>query len=255
MKTIVIVPTYNEVDNIRPLAAGINLYAPELHMLFVDDNSSDGTQSAIHELQAKHPDRVFLIQRERKLGLGTAYVAAFKWGLGRGYEAFVEMDADLSHRPVDLVKILAALAEHPVVIGSRYMVGGGTENWSPARRLISRFGSFYSRLILRLKANDLTGGFNGWRREVLLAIGPETIRSEGYTFQVELKFRAHLAGYELREVPILFVERRAGHSKMSGQIVLEAIFRIWHLAWQRRRIRRQIDAHHAVESIDRQSIG
>jgi dolichol-phosphate mannosyltransferase len=209
-------------------------------VLFVDDNSQDGTRGVIAELQQAAPDRVFLLPRAGKLGLGTAYVAAFKWGLARGYDVFVEMDADLSHRPEDLAKILQVVPNSPVVIGSRYIAGGGTQNWSIFRRMISVGGSFYARTILGLKARDLTGGFNAWHRQVLLAINPDHIRSEGYTFQVELKFRAHLAGFNLREVPILFVERRAGQSKMSGGIVTEAMYRIWLLAAQRVNIRREL---------------
>jgi dolichol-phosphate mannosyltransferase len=247
LKVLVVIPTYNEVDNIAPLAAGIRQHAPDVDILFVDDNSQDGTPKVIAELQAEHADRVFLISRSGKLGLGTAYVAAFKWGLARGYDVLIEMDADHSHRPEDLAALLKAVPASPVVIGSRYIPGGGTRNWSRFRRFISIGGSLYARTILGLKARDLTGGFNAWHRQVLVDINPDRIRSEGYTFQVELKFRAHLAGYSLREVPILFVERRAGQSKMAGSIVVEAIYRIWLLAAQRGNIRREI-AQQASES-------
>jgi dolichol-phosphate mannosyltransferase len=240
LKTLVIIPTYNEAENIGPLTDGIRQHAPGVDILFVDDNSQDGTQKVIGDLQAQHQGRVHLISRPGKLGLGTAYVAAFKWGLAKGYDVLVEMDADHSHRPEDLAQILDIAASNPVVIGSRYIPGGGTRNWSRFRQFISRGGSLYARTILGLKARDLTGGFNAWHRRVLEDIDPNNIRSEGYTFQVELKFRAHLAGYSLREVPILFVERRAGQSKMAGSIVAEAIYRIWTLAAQRGLIERQL---------------
>lgn len=240
LKTLVIIPTYNEAENIGPLTDGIRHHAPGVDILFVDDNSQDGTQRVIAELQGLHPGRIHLISRPGKLGLGTAYVAAFKWGLANGYDVLVEMDADHSHRPEDLAAILRLVPSSPVVIGSRYIPGGGTRNWSRMRQFISRGGSLYARTILGLKARDLTGGFNAWHRQVVEDIGPDQIRSEGYTFQVELKFRAHLAGYDLREVPILFVERRAGQSKMAGSIVAEAIYRIWMLAAQRGYIERQL---------------
>ena len=239
LKTLVIIPTYHEVDNVRPLVAGIFAHAPHVDVLFVDDNSQDGTRQMIAALMEERPGRISLLPRPGKLGLGTAYVAAFQWGLARGYAAMVEMDADLSHRAEDLALLLSALERSPVAIGSRYIAGGGTQNWSLLRRIISQGGSFYARCILGLRARDLTGGFNAWRSEVLKTIDPGQVRSEGYTFQVELKYRAHLAGYLLHEVPILFVERRAGQSKMSGGIVFEAIHRIWLLALQRQRILRE----------------
>jgi dolichol-phosphate mannosyltransferase len=232
---LVVVPTYNEAGNVEELVRRIHALAPGLHLLFVDDNSTDGTRAALVALAAADPSRIHLIKRDRKLGLGTAYVAAFKWALARSYAAVVEMDADLSHRPEDLVKLLAAVRTAPVVVGSRYVPGGGTENWGLGRQLISRAGSLYGRLILRLAINDFTGGFNAWQRGVLERIGVDEIRSEGYAFQIELKFRAHLAGFPLQELPIVFVERRAGQSKMSGAIVVEAVYRVWQLAWRRRR--------------------
>jgi len=245
LKALVVVPTYNEVDNVRLLAENVWQHVPNVHLLFVDDNSTDGTRKVVRELMAERPGQVFLLERERKLGLGTAYVAAFKWGLARDYDALIEMDADHSHRPEDLAKILRRLSNAPVVIGSRYCPGGGTQNWGLSRRLISRLGSLYAGLVLRLTVRDLTGGFNAWRREVIEAIDPASIGSEGYAFQVELKYRAHLAGYPLAEEPILFVERRAGHSKMSGGIIGEAIYRIWQLALQRGAIRSELAARRA----------
>lgn len=236
LKILVMVPTLNEADNVRPLLRGIFRDAPDVDVVFIDDLSQDGTREVIRAEAETRPGRIHLIERPGKLGLGTAYVAAMLWGLGRPYDAFVEMDADLSHRSVDLAKIIAALPTSPVVIGSRYIPGGATENWGLGRKIISLSGSAYARAILGMKVRDLTGGFNGWRREVLEKVGPARIQSDGYTFQIELKFRAHLAGFPLKEVPILFVERRAGQSKMSGGIVAEAMYRVWHLMLQRRRL-------------------
>lgn len=237
---LVVVPTYNEVDNIDALVHEVFTEAPDVHVLFVDDNSRDGTIARIHAKQAAHGNRVHLLQRPRKLGLGTAYVTAFRWALERGYDAVIEMDADLSHRAVDLPKLITGLSQHDVVIGSRYIKGGGTQNWGLGRRLISRLGSFYARSILRLDIRDLTGGFNAWRREVIEAINLDHVKSEGYTFQIELKYRAALAGFRIVETPILFVERRAGHSKMSSGIVAEAMLRVWLLRLARQGMHRQL---------------
>jgi dolichol-phosphate mannosyltransferase len=232
-RVLVIVPTFNEVENVAALLEGI-FHHTKAHVLFVDDNSTDGTRLVIKEKMAASPDRIFILERAGKLGLGTAYVAGFKWAIAQNYQAVVEMDADLSHRAEDLAKIIAALNTQDVVVGSRYIENGGTLNWGLSRQVISRGGSFYSRMILGMRVRDLTGGFNGWRLPVLKKINPDSIRSEGYTFQIELKFRAHLAGFKIQELPIIFVERRAGKSKMSGGIVFEAIYRVWQLAIARR---------------------
>ena len=232
-RVLVIVPTYNEVENVSDLLDGI-FELTDAHVLFVDDNSTDGTRDVFRAKMSAHPDRIFILERAGKLGLGTAYVAGFKWAIAQNYQAVVEMDADLSHRAEDLAKIIAALNTNDVVVGSRYIENGGTLNWGLSRQLISRGGSLYSRIILGMRVRDLTGGFNGWRLPVLKKINPDSIRSEGYTFQIELKFRAHLAGFKIHELPIIFVERRAGKSKMSGGIVFEAIYRVWQLAIARR---------------------
>lgn len=233
LKTLVVVPTYEEADNIEELLATTWKHAPDVELLFVDDNSTDGTREIIEKHQALQPGRIHTIYRPRKLGLGTAYVAAFKWALEREYEAVVEMDADLSHDPAHLPRMLELLREVDVAIGSRYVLGGGTRNWGLLRKAISRFGGLYARLILGLQINDLTGGFNGWRRRVLQAIPLDSIESEGYSFQIELKYRAAKAGFELREFPIVFVDRRVGQSKMSNSIVLEAMLRVWALRFRR----------------------
>jgi dolichol-phosphate mannosyltransferase len=228
-KPIVIVPTYNEVDNVEPLVDRVFAATPTIHILFVDDNSQDGTRERVDALMARFPGRVHILKRAGKLGLGTAYIAGFKWALSQGYDALIEMDADHSHDPKELAVFIDKLRDHDAVVGSRYCEGGGTENWSLIRKCISVFGSFYSRSILGLTIMDLTGGFNAWRRDTVLAINPDLVRSEGYSFQIELKYRAHLAGKTIVESPILFSERRAGQSKMSLKIVIEAMIRVWAL--------------------------
>ncbi len=228
-KPIVIVPTYNEADNVAPLVERVFAAVPHIDLLFVDDNSTDGTRDRIDLLMQQYPKQVNILKRAGKLGLGTAYLDGFRWALGKGYDAIIEMDADHSHDPKELANFIDKLATYDAVVGSRYCLGGGTENWSLIRKCISIFGSFYSRTILGLQIRDLTGGFNAWRRETITAINPDLVRSEGYSFQIELKYRAHLAGKTIVESPILFSERRAGQSKMSLAIVLEAMIRVWAL--------------------------
>lgn len=230
---LLVIPTYNEALNIRGILESVWATLPRLHVLVVDDSSKDGTAEIVRSMQDLHPYKLFLLQRAGKLGLGTAYIAGFNWGLERGYEAFMEMDADFSHDPKELKSLLGKLDHSDVVIGSRYIAGGGTENWNWFRKMISIGGSFYARAILSMTIRDLTGGFNSWRAEVLRRIDLDTINSEGYSFQIELKYRASNAGFRLIEHPILFSERREGQSKMSGRIVLEALFRVWSLRWSR----------------------
>lgn len=232
-KALLVIPTYNEALNIRGILESVWAALPTLHVLVVDDSSKDGTADIVRSLQDVHPYKLFLHERSGKLGLGTAYIAGFNWGLERGYEAYMEMDADFSHDPKELKPLLEKLEHSDVVIGSRYIPGGGTENWNWFRKLISISGSYYARMILSLKIRDLTGGFNSWRAEVLRRIDLDTIRSEGYSFQIELKYRASNAGFRLIEHPILFSERREGQSKMSGRIVVEALLRVWGLRWAR----------------------
>ena len=226
---VVIIPTFNEADNIEPLTSAIWKHCPGIQLCFVDDSSQDETQAKIRTAAASGNGKVHLISRSGKLGLGTAYIAGFKWALSQGYDAIIEMDADLSHNPADLPRMLKLLELHDAVIGSRYIAGGGTANWDIRRKIISRFGSLYGRLILGLAIRDLTGGFNGWRSRVLQVIDVEQVRSEGYSFQIELKYRAVVAGFKAIEMPIIFTERRAGQSKMSGGIVMEAMLRVWQL--------------------------
>lgn len=224
--TLIIVPTLNECENISLLVNGIMAKAPECSILFVDDNSSDGTQDEIKAHAARFSGRIFLEQRPGKMGLGTAYIHGFKWGLGRQFKKIVQMDADLSHDPKYLPEILAQLQQHNLVIGSRYITGGGTKNWSAARRLISRFGSLYAKWVLNIPINDFTGGFNAWQAETLKRIDLDAVRSNGYVFQIEMKSRAHFLGASIKEVPIVFVDRQVGQSKMSSGIVYEAMWRV-----------------------------
>ena len=229
MKTLVIVPTYNEVGNVQSLAERLFADFPTAHILFVDDNSQDGTGETLARMQTADPTKIHLLRRPGKLGLGTAYVEGFKWALQRDYEAIVEMDADHSHDPRDVRRLIATLSEADAAVGSRWVGGGGTENWGILRKIISRGGSFYGRLILQMNLRDLTGGFNAWRRQVLETISIDTIESRGYAFQIELKYRTKIAGFKIVEIPIVFTERRAGQSKMSGWIVVEAMLRVWKL--------------------------
>ena len=235
MKPIIVIPTYNEGGNIEPLLAGIRAEAPDAHILFVDDNSRDETQTKILQAMNAAPGTIFLLKRAGKLGLASAYLAGFRWGLDKSYEYLGEMDADLSHRAQDLAKIVRAAQPMTAIVGSRYIPGGGTVNWNWRRKLISRFGSLYAGLILGIPIHDLTGGFNLWHRGVLEGIRLDTMQSEGYSFQIELKYRAFLIGSKLIEVPIIFEERRAGYSKMSGRIVWEASFRVIQFFFRRSR--------------------
>ncbi|MBP9706106.1 MAG: polyprenol monophosphomannose synthase [Oligoflexales bacterium] len=228
-KTLIVVPTFNEAENIAPLFAQIQKHLPGCHILFVDDNSPDSTQKEITKLKnhESSTNYVHLLARQGKLGLGTAYIAGFNWGLKNDYEYYIQMDADFSHNPSYLPEFKLLLEKHDAVIGSRYIDGGGVSNWNFFRRLISKFGSLYARVILNMKVMDLTGGFNAWRREVLEKISLQDLRSEGYSFQIELKYRASRCGFRLFETPILFEERRAGKSKMSLKIIFEAFYRVF----------------------------
>lgn len=228
-KILVIIPTFNEADNISHLIEEIFIESPQVHILVVDDNSPDGTAQKVRGLSAHQEGKVHLLLRPGKQGLGRAYVAGFCWGLEKGYEIFIEMDADFSHRPKDLPLLLEKLAHYDYVVGSRWIEGGGTLNWNWLRKLISVGGSIYSRFILGYPLRDWTGGFNGWKAQVLRAVNIGEVHSEGYTFQIELKYRASCLGFRGCEVPIVFDERREGQSKMSGKIVLEALYRVWWL--------------------------
>jgi dolichol-phosphate mannosyltransferase len=224
-RPLVVIPTYNEFENIRQMIPAIMEYR-DFHVLIVDDNSRDGTSHAVREFQDVFPGRVHLIEREGKLGLGTAYIAGFTWALQRDYTHIMEMDADFSHHPAVLPRMLQASRHADLVIGSRYVAGGRTFNWSPVRKIISRGGSLYARTILGLPIRDLTGGFKCFRRTVLESIDLDAIESTGYAFQIELTYRASLLGFSIAEIPIVFAERLHGTSKMSSSIFAEAMLRV-----------------------------
>ena len=227
MRTLIVVPTYNEKENISSLIEAVLSATPAtVDVLIVDDNSPDGTGQMADELASKN-SRVQVLHREKKMGLGTAYVNGFRWGLEREYEALIEMDADFSHHPKYLTTMLKELNDSDVVIGSRYVSGGGTVNWGLGRKVLSRGGSFYSRVILGAPIKDFTGGFNGWKKKVLESVELGTLRSDGYSFQIELKYRAFLKNFKIKEFPIVFEDRKVGKSKMSKKIVFEALARVW----------------------------
>ena len=227
MKVLVIIPTYNEVENISLIVPAVRALGSEISVLVVDDSSPDGTGDAVKKL-AQLDSQVFLLTRPQKQGLGRAYISGFEWGLAQNYDVLIEMDADFSHRPEDLKGLVEKMRQGAdFVVGSRYVKGGGTLNWGLGRKIISRGGSLYSRLILGFPLNDWTGGFNAWSRQTLEKIQLASVKSNGYSFQIELKFRAQRAGCKGVESPILFEDRRAGQSKMSTQIVLEAFWRVW----------------------------
>jgi len=231
MKTLIIIPTYNERENIKVIIEAVFAQSLGVDVLVVDDNSPDGTGGIVQEMQKVHP-QLHLLSRKGKEGLGKAYIAGFEWGLSRGYEALTEMDADFSHRPQDLKPLLQTLELADFAVGSRYVKGGGTLNWGLIRKIISRGGGIYSRMILGYPLNDWTGGFNAWRAETLKKINLPTVRSNGYSFQIELKYKALRAGCKGMESPILFEDRRVGHSKMSSRIVFEALYRVWLLRFK-----------------------
>jgi dolichol-phosphate mannosyltransferase len=232
-QALIVVPTYNEHDNVRGIAERLLTALPDTDLLFVDDNSPDGTGAVLDELAAAHP-RIHVMHRAGKLGLGTAYVEGFGWGLARGYDYLFEMDADGSHDPRYLPQMLS-LAEDgaDVVVGSRYVPGGGTQNWGAGRKLISRGGSLYARTVLGVDLRDVTAGFMCWRRAALEAIDLSTITSNGYSFQIEMKYRALKKSLRVVETPIVFVDRRVGQSKMSRAIFVEALLKVWGLRFGR----------------------
>ncbi len=220
MKTLIIIPTYNEIENLRPLLNEIFSYAPKTDVLIVDDNSPDGTGKLADEIHDENP-HVHVLHRPGKLGLGTAYIAGFKYAVEHDYDAAFEMDADFSHDPRYLPNFLEAIEHADLVIGSRYIPGGGTPDWSLIRRLISGGGNIFARFILGIPVHDCTAGFRCYRREVLQSIDLDTVQSQGYAFQVELAYRVMQRGFKIVETPIIFVDRRVGKSKMSRKIVIE----------------------------------
>ncbi|WP_242395158.1 polyprenol monophosphomannose synthase [Anaeromyxobacter oryzisoli] len=225
-RAVVCLPTYDERENLEAILAAILAAAPGVDVLVIDDNSPDGTGALADAFAAREP-RVKVLHRAGKEGLGKAYLAGFAWALERGYGLVLEMDADFSHDPKYLPALLARAQEADLVLGSRYVPGGGTVNWGLGRKLLSRGGSLYARTILGVRVRDLTGGFKCFRREVLEAIALGSVECSGYAFQIELTYRAIRAGFSVAEVPIVFADRRVGHSKMSRRIVLEAIRKVW----------------------------
>ncbi|MCW2600672.1 MAG: dolichol-phosphate mannosyltransferase [Frankiales bacterium] len=222
---LVIVPTYNERDNLEIIASRLHAAVPEAHLLVVDDNSPDGTGALADELAAR-TDWVKVLHRSGKEGLGAAYVAAFCWAKEHGYDVVVEMDADGSHAPEQLPRLLAALEHADLVLGSRWVDGGEVVNWPKSREVLSRGGNAYTRLVLRLPLRDATGGYRAYRRSVLDSVLETGVASQGYCFQVDLAWQIWKAGHRVVEVPITFVERERGESKMSRAIVLEALWRV-----------------------------
>lgn len=232
-RSLIVVPTYNEKENVRSIAQQFLAALPGCELLFVDDNSPDGTGQIIDEMVAADP-RIHVMHRAGKLGLGTAYVEGFTWGLARGYDYLFEMDADGSHDPKYLPQMLAlAVDGADLVVGSRNVPGGGVEGWGIGRTVISKGGSLYARTILGIDVRDVTAGFVCWRRSALEAIELSTITSNGYSFQIEMKYRAVKKGLRLVETPIIFIDRRVGHSKMSRAIVAEALVKVWAIRFRR----------------------
>lgn len=226
---LVIIPTYNERDNVGPITSAVLAAEPRVDILIVDDNSPDGTGQLADELAAKEP-RIQVLHREKKQGLGRAYLHAFRWALDHGYQFIIEMDADFSHDPKYLPQLLdAALGGADLVLGSRYVPGGGTVNWGVGRKILSRGGSLYARSILGVKVRDLTGGFKCFSRRVLESIDLDQVVSSGYGFQIELTYRTLKKGFAVKEIPIVFEDRRVGQSKMSRKIFVEAMTMVWKL--------------------------
>lgn len=230
-RILVVIPTYNEIENLPLIVDRVRHSTPDVDILVADDNSPDGTGALADDLSAADP-RVFVLHRPGKAGLGAAYLAGFTWALERGYDAVVEMDADGSHRPEDLPRLIAALADADVVLGSRWVPGGHVVNWPVSRRILSRGGNAYTRIMLRTPIRDATGGYRIFRATALERLGLDDVESQGYCFQVDLVWRAVQRGLVVREVPIIFVERERGTSKMSRSIVIEALAKVtqWGIA-------------------------
>jgi dolichol-phosphate mannosyltransferase len=230
-RALVIIPTYNERENLPKITAQVLGQDPRLDILVVDDGSPDGTGAMADDMAARNP-RLHVLHRAKKMGLGTAYLAGFKWALARDYAFIFEMDADFSHDPKHLPQFLEAVQGTDVVLGSRYLNGKVTViNWPMSRLLLSYGANIYARMVTGLHRWDLTGGFKCFRREVLAAIDLDAVRSNGYAFQIEMSVRAWKKGFRLSEIPIVFADRTEGESKMSGRIVREAVWMVWRLRW------------------------
>lgn len=238
MRITVVLPTYNEAENIGPMVkALLGLNVPNLGILVVDDASPDGTGEIAERLAAEHPGQVSVFHRTGPRGLGRAYIAGFQRALADGADVVVQMDCDFSHNPADVPRLLAHIPDYDLVIGSRYVPGGGTaEDWGWERRLLSWWGNFYARAILGSRIHDITGGFRAWRRETLEGMNPSRVRAQGYVFQVEMAYICERMGYRILEVPIRFEERRKGRSKMNLRVQIEAALRVWEVRWRYRNL-------------------
>lgn len=232
-KQLVIIPTYNEIENIRDIIHAVLGQPVPFDVLVVDDHSPDGTAAAVRELMKEHEERLFLLERPGKQGLGTAYLAGFAWALDRGYHYIIEMDADFSHNPDDLPRLYKACAEEgaDVAVGSRYLTGVNVVNWPLGRVLMSYFASMYVRLVTGMEVRDATAGFVCYRAEVLYTMELDKVHFKGYAFQIEMKYTAALCGFTIKEVPIVFVNRKRGTSKMNSSIFGEAFLGVLQLRW------------------------
>lgn len=239
MQITVVTPTYNEAENLPKLVSALFLLPLDLRVLVVDDNSPDGTGRIAEELKAAHPQRVDVLHRPGKAGLRSAYLTGFKKALDEGAQAIVQMDADFSHNPAEIETMAHLLETCDLVIGSRYVQGGSVDrDWAAWRKSLSAFGNLYARAILRFPLRDATGGYRMWRRETLLQMPLERVQSNGYVFQVEMAYLAYCLGFNFRETPIYFAERRWGKSKISFQIQAEAALRVWYVGWAYRDLKK-----------------
>jgi dolichol-phosphate mannosyltransferase len=234
LEKLVIIPTYNEKENITNILRAVFSLGLGYHVLVVDDNSPDGTAQIVKDLFAEYPDQLFLAERKGKMGLGTAYIYGFRWAISRGYQFIFEMDADFSHNPADLERLYNACKYEggDVAVGSRYVKGGKIDNWPWDRHLYSRGGALYTRLITWMPVNDSTAGFVCWKKQVLDSINFDSIKFVGYAFQIEMKFAAWKLGFKIKEVPITFIDRKVGVSKMNKGIVKEGILGVLKIQWQ-----------------------
>lgn len=229
--TLVIIPTYNELDNLSKLLPDLLNRYEFINILIVDDNSPDGSAEFVEEL-SRTDKRVNLLKREKKMGLGTAYIAGFKYALEHGYDYVIQMDADYSHDPKEIANFIKEIKEYDLVLGSRYVKGVNVINWPMTRLLLSYFASVYTRAITWMPVKDATGGFKCFRKEVLKGINLDKVKSNGYSFQIEITYKAWRKGFRIKEIPIVFIDRAAGTSKMSKKIVREAIFMVWKLRFR-----------------------
>ncbi len=230
---VIIIPTYDEKDNVRPIAEAVFRVSPDAHILFVDDNSPDGTGEIVDRM-AESDERVHIIHNQSKAGLGKAYVCGFKWAIERQYDFIFEMDADFSHDPAEIPNFLAAIQDADLVLGSRYLQGIRITNWPLSRLFLSKTAATYVRLITGMPVHDPTGGFKCFRRAVLESMNLDKVMSSGYSFQVELTHTAWIKGFRIKEIPIIFEDRRSGYSKMNKDIMMEALRIVWKLAFRYR---------------------